>query len=180
MTNRDSLCDLKINPYTICIVTIGTISRSVVYNLYMPETRSTIGRFEIERERVRNAGFGTTYSYSIVDKHSDWRVQVGDDDTGYQLARTLAATLDAAEIRNPDEIMPPEWGARGVGGGDEWESWVGESKAVPGKIAAAGKAPLAGWLKVVHKERASWIANEIGVAEQTVKQYLSDLREGRR
>lgn len=110
-------------------------------------------------------------------------VPVGSGKNGKKLARTLAATLASAGVHG-FECLPPgfEDGDRPsrVGSGGEWEEWAAESHAVPAEIAAAGKAALAGWLKVVHRRSASQIAHRLGVSESTAQQYLSDLRQGRR
>jgi hypothetical protein len=146
----------------------------------MPSAKKKYGRFTVERERESGRGLGSTDVWYVRRSGKDWEVDCGTKKNGKKLARTLAAALDAADVLDPTDVLPPEWGPRGITADSDWEAWADESKAVPVAIASAGNAAVAAWLKVVHKEREKWIANTLGVSESTVRQYLSDLREGRR
>jgi hypothetical protein len=152
-----------------------------LYRMYMVEqTAKEYGRYSVRRKR-ESKGFGSTDVWYVAHTGTGWEVETGTKQNGKKLARTLAAVLDSAGVMRPADVMPPEWGARGItSGDDEWQEWAAENKSVPAKVATAGNAAVAGWLKVVGKEREGWIATELGVSEQTVRQYLSDLREGRR
>lgn len=129
----------------------------------------------VEYENIPSPLGGTT-RYYLADA-SEERVEVGDGPDGKRLARTLAATLEKAGFDSLD-VLPPEFGPEEHG--DDWEAWASESFAVPARVSMASKAAVAGWLKVVHRQREEWIADHYGVSEETVVQYLSDLREGRR
>lgn len=136
------------------------------------------GRWQVRGEQ--NAGLsGTKTMWHVERKGENQSVELNYGKDGKKLARTLAAALDAAGATGSSELLPPELGPS-KHDTDEWEAWVADTDAVPVKIATAGKAPIAAWLKVVHRERESWIATKLGVSERTVRQYLSDLREGRR
>jgi hypothetical protein len=122
----------------------------------------------------------------FVENHEGDRVKTGEGDSGQQRARTLAATLHAVDGGTFD-LLPPGMllddrprGHPTESSENQWESWTAENHGVPARVAAAGKAPLAGYLKIVHRERDSWIGSIIGVSGETVSQYLSDLRAGRR
>ena len=117
--------------------------------------------------------------WHVERKGENQSVELNYGKDGKKLARTLAAALDAAGATGTSELLPPVLGPS-KHDTDEWEAWAADTDAVPVKIATAGKAPIAAWLKVVHRERESWIATKLGVSERTVRQYLSDLREGRR
>lgn len=134
------------------------------------------GAFRVEYENIASPLGGTT-RYYVSEVDGERRVEIGDGSDGKRLARTLAATLAKADVESLD-LLPPEFGPEKQGNG--WESWVSESVPVPVTVAASGRAASAGWLKVVYRMREKWIGNEIGVSEDTVVQYLSDLREGRR
>jgi hypothetical protein len=136
------------------------------------------GQWRVESKKDRG-GLDTRTIYYVRRSNGDESVEVGSRKEGRKLARTLAATLDSAKVSGVDDVLPPEF-RPDRHNGDEWEQWAGESLAVPAKVACAGKAPIAGWLKVVHKQSEQWIANRMDVSESTVRQYLSDLREGRR
>jgi len=150
-----------------------------LYILYMAKQATQYGRYTVEKER-ESGGFGNTDVWYVRNTGANWETEVGTKQNGKKLARTLAATLDAADVLDPSDVMPPEWGARGITKGDDWQTWVAETHALPVEIATGGNAAIAGWMKVIQKEREGWISNRIGVSEQTVRQYLSDLREGRR
>jgi hypothetical protein len=150
-----------------------------LYILYMATQATKYGRYTVERERD-TSGYGTTDVWYVRNSGANWEAEVGQKQSGKKLARTLAAVLDAADVHRPSEVMPPEWGARGITANGEWEEWAADAEVIPAQVACGGRAAIAGWLKVIHKEKENWIANEIGVSEQTVRQYLSDLREGRR
>ena len=136
------------------------------------------GVFRVEYENVASPLGGTTRFY-VAEIDGDAQVEVGDGADGRRNARTLAAALAAAGVESLD-VLPPEFGPDFAAPGSEWEAWAGESFAVPARIATASRAAIAGWLKAVHRQREDWIASEVGVSEDTVVQYLSDLREGRR
>jgi len=151
-----------------------------LYVLYMAtKTKTEYGRYSVEHER-ESSGYGHVDVWYVRNTGANWEVEVGQKRDGKKLARTLAATLDSAGVLDPTDVMPPEWGPRGITADSDWEAWADDAKAVPAAVAGGGKAAIAGWLKVVHKEREGWISNELGVSESTVRQYLSDLREGRR
>jgi hypothetical protein len=134
------------------------------------------GRWKVTQ--TESEGINHRYMYHVERKHEQDQIAVSDGSDGKKLARTLAAALDAAgTITEP--ILPPSLGPN-KHEGDEWEEWSDRNDAVPAKIATAGNAAIAGWLKVVHQERESWIATKMDVSKSTVRQYLSDLREGRR
>lgn len=150
----------------------------------MGTTKTQYGMFEVTSERKGGGLTGTTVWYVQRGDDSARRRKIGDGKTGKKNARALAAALAAAG-QTDLSALPPEFGPtkhHQLHGddGDEWEQWAGETQAVPAEVAAAGKAPLAAWVKVVHRERESWIGNRLDVSESTVRQYLSDLREGRR
>jgi hypothetical protein len=141
------------------------------------------GVFTIESEP--QSGLTNAAKY-YVENHEGDRVKTGDGDSGQQRARTLAATLHTVEAGGFD-LLPPGMlladrprGHPSEASENEWQSWAAETNVVPARVAAAGKAPLAGYLNIVHRERDSWIGGRLGVSEATVRQYLSDLRAGRR
>jgi len=139
------------------------------------------GRILVEMEKETSGFNSTTPVYYVKYSGENEAVEIGHGKDGKKLARTLAATLDKAGVTGISDVLPPEFGpSKYDRDGGEWEQWAGESQAIPAQVAAAGKAAMAGWLKVVHQEREGWIATELGVSEPTVRQYLSDLREGRR
>jgi len=142
------------------------------------QSETEYGRFEVTYE-TRNTGISNRTTYYV--KAGDERIEINDGNDGRKLARTLAATLDAAGAIDFSEL-PPEWEDERPDeySEGEWESWEADNQSVPVRVAGAGKAPLAGYLKVVYGQRESWIARRLDVSEQTVRQYLSDLREGRR
>jgi hypothetical protein len=140
------------------------------------QTKTEYGRWKVTR--TKSEGINHRYTYHVERKHEQDQIAVSDGSEGKTLARTLAASLDAAGVVT-EPILPPSLGPN-EHEGDEWEAWSDRNNAVPAKIAVAGNATVAGWLKVVHRERESWIANKLDVSESTVRQYLSDLREGRR
>ena len=153
------------------------------YTDCMDKTVAKFGAFTVQSS-TSNHGLGRTSTYYVEDKFGDGEpVKVGTGKGGKKLAKTISATLSAAEVTDLD-ILPP--GMRDgehpqrYGDAEAWEDWVAENASIPTKVATAGKAAIAGWLKVVHRERESWIANRLGVSETTVRQYLSDLRAGRR
>jgi len=144
------------------------------------ETEESYGYWKVVYT-VERGGFGggTRNVYHVqCGSDSEQRLEIGSGDEKQRLARTLAATMEAAGATDFD-LLPPELGPTSYDG-DEWEAWAADTNAVPAKVAGAGKAALAGYLKVVHRERESWIGSRLDVSEQTVRQYLSDLREGRR
>jgi len=141
------------------------------------------GVFKIVSERQSGISRSDVW---YVENHEGDRVRVGDAANGETRAKTLAATLDATKAGSFDLLPPgmlvderPRGHPRSHSDND-WETWAAETNAVPAEVAGAGKAPLAGYLKIVHRERDGWIANRLGVGEATVRQYLSDLRNGRR
>ena len=142
----------------------------------MAQTRS-YGRFDVESE-TNPRGLTDRTTYYVTARGANDRVKVGDGKQARHHARTLAAALAAAGEIDLSSL-PPEFGPR-RSDENEWAGWAGDTLAVPATIAAAGNAPLAGYLKVVHRQSESWIAREMDVSETTVRQYLSDLREGRR
>jgi hypothetical protein len=140
--------------------------------------RTEYGRFEAISERD-DSGYLTTVRWS-VDTANEPPIEIGTGSDGKKLARTLAAALDAADVDGWDCLPPgfadgerPESYDSGT-----WEAWAADSLTVPARVAASGKAPLAAYLKVVHRKGESWIAKQLDVSEATVRQYLSDLRRG--
>lgn len=153
-----------------------------LYVLYMAQTKLSekYGRWRVVTTQKRGGfGGGTQSVYHVQNGTDDAdRMKIGAGKEKKRIARTLAATMDAAGAIDFD-LITPELGPKEYSD-NEWEKWAAESNAVPAKVAGAGKAALAGYLKVVHREREGWIASRLDVSEQTVRQYLSDLREGRR
>jgi len=152
--------------------------------MYMPEAyqdSQKYGYWKVVYTSKRGGfGGGTRKTYYVTTSNADMEpLEINTGKTGRKLARTLAAALEAADVTKYDEVLPPELGPSEYAD-DEWESWVGKTNAIPAKVASGGKAAIAGYMKVVHQQRESWIASRLGVSEQTVRQYLSDLREGRR
>jgi len=152
--------------------------------MYMPEAYQDSQKYGYWKViyTTKRGGFGggstrTYYVTSSAGKMEPLEINTGK--TGKKLARTLAAALEAAGATEHSDILPPEIHPNEYSD-DEWESWVGKTSAIPVQVAAGGKAAIAGYMKVVHQERESWIGSRLGVSEQTVRQYLSDLREGRR
>jgi hypothetical protein len=138
----------------------------------------TYGLFSVE-EREKRGSLGNVTPYAVTHGSGDDGDEVlVDTSNSRQDARTLAAALSAAGMTTVVDAVPPNLGGRRGEGG--WESWGAETNAVPARVAGAGAAPTAAYIKVVHRERESWIANRLGVSESTVRQYLSDLRAGRR
>ena len=131
--------------------------------------------FRVEYENIPSPLGGTT-RYYVSECDGPGRVEIGDGADGKTLARMLAATLANAAVDSLD-VLPPEFGPESHG--DAWETWTARTVPVPATVAAAGRAASAGWLKVVYRMREDGIATEVGVSEDTVVQYLSDLREGR-
>jgi hypothetical protein len=134
------------------------------------------GRMKVESERGRSRR-----QYYVRPKGGDREAYCGTGKDGKKRARTLAATLDAAGQYDLD-TLPPEWGQDNrlskFGHENEIEEWACEENAVPAEIAVAGKPAVAGYLYVVYNESPSYMS--LGVSESTIRQYLSDLREGRR
>ena len=156
-----------------------------LYSIYMARAKQKeYGRFKVTNTTDSRPGTLSNRTYWYLETNAEPPVKMGSGKEGKKRARTLAATLDAAGVHDFDALPP---GLDGDGpdypdehSSDEWEAWVGENEVVPVRIASGGKAAIAGYLKVVHRERENWIANRLGVSESTVRQYLSDLREGRR
>lgn len=156
-----------------------------LYSMYMARAKQTeYGSFKVTNATDHRAGTLTNRTIWYVEAYDEPAVKMGTGKEGKKRARTLAATLDAADCHGFDALPPglngdePEY--PDSHSSDEWEVWSSENGAVPVRIASGGKAAIAGYLKVVHRERESWIGRRIGVSESTVRQYLSDLREGRR
>lgn len=150
--------------------------------MYMAHAKMQYGAFKVTSSTNRRGLSSTTHYY--IERNGEEPVKLGTGKDGKKLARTLAAALEAAGVHNFD-CLPP--GLRGDDpqyphdySDDEWEAWASDNEVVPVRIASGGKAAIAAYLKVVHREREKWIASRLGVSETTVRQYLSDLREGRR
>jgi len=143
------------------------------------ETAESYGLWKVVYTTERGGFGGGTRTVYHVQYGSDEeeRIEFGSGKEKKRLARTLAATMNAAGASM--DLLPPELGPKRYDD-NEWQSWAASSNAIPTKVAAAGKAAIAGYCKVVHREREGWIAGRLDVSEQTVRQYLSDLREGRR
>lgn len=133
------------------------------------------GQFRVESES--RSGLSSRRDWYVVQRFGDESRRYVEGDATQ--ARTLAATLSAADADTFD-LLPPHFGPSEYDPSNEWEEWSARTMAVPVEVAAAGKAAVAGYLNVVHRKRPSWIALRLGVSEQTVQQYLSDLRQGRR
>jgi hypothetical protein len=148
----------------------------------MAVSQTEYGRFDVT-SNTKTTGFGSNTTYWGIETRNEPTITIGNGKEGKQQARTLAAVLNAAGAHGFD-MLPPGMVENdelpGKGSSNEWEQWAADTEAVPARIATAGKAAVAGWLKVVHRERESWIGTELDVSESTVRQYLSDLREGRR
>lgn len=152
------------------------------YTICMGSAQSNYGRFEVTNQD-KNRTFAKSRTAYFVEDRDGHAVEIGTGKNGKKRARTLAATLNAASIYSFEDVLPPgllDGDFPSKGASDPWQEWASDTDAIPARIATSGKAPMAGWLHIIHRERPSWIANELGVSEQTVRQYLSDLREGRR
>ena len=144
----------------------------------MSEAKQAVAEVTSETDET---GLSTTTTYH-VEIEGYQPVAVGTHESGEMLAKTLASTLNAAGVESFD-VLPPGWT-----GGDrptmatsnQWQQWSTEHMAVPSQIVEAGKAAVAGHMKVVYRSEPKLIANHLGVSEKTVGQYLIDLREGRR
>lgn len=145
------------------------------------QKQTEYGRFEVTG--TRQTALGNTTSYAVTGPDGK-TVTIGNSTEGRKRARTLAATLESAEVFDMEEMLPPELLGEEPNfpsrTGDGFEEWASVNDVIPVRIATAGKAAMAGWLYVIHRHRPGWISNKLGVSEQTVRQYLSDLREGRR
>jgi len=152
--------------------------------MYMAASQTKYGRFEVVKHEERRAGSLSPRTRYYVETNGEPSIKVGSGSNGKKLARTLAATLNAANVHDLDALPPGMTGDEPAYpdeySDDEWQAWTADNEVLPVRVAGAGKAAIAGYLKVVHRERESWIANRLGVSESTVRQYLSDLREGRR
>lgn len=156
-----------------------------IYSMYMVRAKQKeYGSFKVTNATDHRPGTLTNRTNWYVEAYDEPAVKMGSGKEGKKRARTLAATLDAAGCHGLDALPPgldgdePEYPDKHSS--DDWEAWASENGAVPVRIASGGKAAIAGYLKVVHRERESWIGRRLGVSESTVRQYLSDLREGRR
>ncbi len=138
------------------------------------------GRFKVQKE-IDRGGLGKTEKFYVQNGMKGDRIRVYG---GENRAKTLAAVLDSAGAVDFDVLPMDSEGLeeprKHNDDADEWEVWADDALAVPAEVAVAGKAAVAGFLKVVHRERESWIGTKLGVSEATVRQYLSDLRAGRR
>jgi len=136
------------------------------------------GRFKVESERGNSRR-----SYYVRPKGGDREAYCGNGKDGKKRARTLAAALDAAGQFDLD-TLPPGWAwdnkLRKHGDTEDIEEWAVEENAVPAEIAVAGKPAVAAYLYVIYNENPQFMENTLGVSEATIRQYLSDLREGRR
>lgn len=153
--------------------------------MYMARAKQKeYGRFEVTTAKQSHSFRNRSTTWYYVETNGEPPVKVGSGSDGKKLARTLAATLDSANVHDLDALPPGMTGDEPSHpdeySNDEWEAWTAENEVLPVRIAGAGKAAIAGYLKVVHREREAWISNRLGVSESTVRQYLSDLREGRR
>jgi len=118
-----------------------------------------------------------------VEDRDGGRFETGTGKDGKKRAKALAAALDAAGFLDLDELPPVAEGSERptrFGDSDGWEEWTAESYAVPAKAAVDGKYSMAGFMHGVHHASPSEIARYLDVSEQSVRQYLSDLRAGRR
>lgn len=131
------------------------------------------GRFTVES--VNNSGPGR--AWDVVGRDGD-RFEVGTGKDARRDAQALASALDSAGVLELDDVLPPKKPSKFTG--EEWESWSDESNAVPARLVGAGKHVVAAYLDVVNEERTGTIASRLDVGEQTVRQYLSDLRADRR
>lgn len=134
------------------------------------------GRFKVESETGHSRR-----KYFVRPKGDYGEAYCGNGKDGKKRARTLAAALDAAG-QHDLETLPPEWGQDNrlskYGDSGQIEKWAVEENAVPAEIAVAGKPAIAAYLYVVYNENPKYM--NLGVSESTIRQYLSDLREGRR
>lgn len=143
------------------------------------ETRrkTEYGYFTVERERQRSSPFW----YVTGPDGGQYGVGTGKD--GKKRAKALAAALDAAGMLDLDCLPPCADGTERptkFGGTDgEWEEWTAEAAAVPAGFMT-DKYAVAGYLHAVHRYAPAKIGRELDVSEQSARQYLSDLRAGRR
>ena len=125
-------------------------------------------------------------SVSIVDREGHaWTIGSGPD--AFKRGQALAAALDATNcwMDCVEELLPPEEPGRGgfskyPRDEDGWDYWSIDNLVVPAKLLGDGKYGAAGWIYGVYGTNPEWIANHLDVSEQSVRQYLSDLRSGRR
>lgn len=119
-------------------------------------------------------------SYHVTGTGEEERIFVGKDRSGRERAKALAAALDAAGVVQFERVLPPETNPSKNGESGEWQSWSADSYALPAKMLADSNYSAAGYLHGIYDLKPSQIARRIGVSEQSVRQYLSDLRAGRR
>lgn len=55
-----------------------------------------------------------------------------------------------------------------------------ERGAIPTEVACMGRPAIAAYLYSAHRKPIKVVAEQLDVTEETVKQYLSDFRHGRR
>lgn len=137
------------------------------------------GRFTVVSERTGRNTEWMVQRESPGRSYSRQQYATGIGKDGKKRAKALAAALDAANVLDIQDVMPPseptEYGCE-----SEWEEWTAESTAIPAEMFKDGKYSAAGYLHAVYRLRNSQIARKLGVSEQSVSQYLSDLRAGRR
>lgn len=144
------------------------------------ETRrkTDYGRFQVESESQLHSA---NREWFVVDGNGD-RFSCGTgrgQSSARKDAQALAGALDSAGILELDKVMPEGSPSR-WGEADEWEEWAARAEAVPARVIGGGKWCVAGWLNVVVELGTGQIARRLDVSESTVKQYLTDLRAGRR
>lgn len=139
------------------------------------ETRSKreYGRFTVERNR---ASIGGRTEWIVVGRDGEtWSLGAKKD--GRRDAQALAAAFDKANVLDMDDLLPSKSPDKYTGG--EWEEWAAAAEVVPADLVGAGKPAVAAWMKVVLGVSIIRISHSLDVSEQSVRQYLADLRADR-
>lgn len=149
--------------------------------------RKHYGQYTIESDRAHRR----QKLWYVVDRDGNrYHVATGRHNARRR-AQALAAALDAADvymtdgieaIMPPDEVDGEDWSGSRFGNNHEndWANWSLDNSVVPVKLMKDGNYSVSGWLHGVYDIDPKWIAQYLDVSEQSVRQYLSDLRSGRR
>ena len=138
------------------------------------------GRWNVEQRKENSRSVW----YVIHDKDNAEIGPLGSRRKGRLRAQALASALDSAGISGKyqlNRVKPPE--EKTVVSSSEaetWAQWADRAHPVPSRIAGHGSPVIAGYLAGAYGLRTEKIAHELGLSDQTVSQYLSDLRAGRR